>query len=467
MSNAVADPPKTDKTPKTEVPAAQKEGGDFWSRNFGAKSKGAPKDEDKKPDAKPDAKADAKDEKDEKKPDAAPTPPKPKAKKEAPPPAPAVDYREMAKSIGEGVGDALTKRDDKAKATAATPDLDGEERKTFELYQRLEKKNPTYAGLGDRFIKALKRGEDYERDWLTKNPGQKFNEDDAEHEAFFSSLGVDVNPADLEALERSEILDEAVTKAEDRISKKYDPELEEFRAEKKVRAAMPAILASRVSAAKEFFGKLGDEFKGVLDAKGQINFDEIDRIQKQDEPKAVAFAAAESVEQFADDLHRLVNQVVKFDEKNSNHSVVAGYVDSLEQRVRSMSDEEQMWDGKRFATAEEWEKIPANQRGRYWKLTEPYIAKCFATEQAERVKNLIESEEQRLEKFAKARGYVRRETQQSANGDSTKPEQNEPKTVETPPSPPGTLEPRMAHSGNQNPTPNGSATRTFWSLFGK
>lgn len=484
MSTAAAKPTETQKpaTPPTPQPnpggaaPGGKAESSFLARMTGKKE--APKKPEEPP--KPDDKKPAA--------DAGATPPAPGAKPQEPPkpvaskkrtpaaapmplPPPEVDVETIATTAATAAVAAIKGAEkDAAKPGAGakkeddlSDGLDDDEKETIQVLSRMESDfGDAYKGLPKRYADSLKKAKKYQSDWEAAHPGQKFDAEDDEHNAFFEENEVDWKDMDFNrALARIE---------NDRVAAKdkakEDREKAELTAKNRLHEERPVIEKRRRETAKTLFTALGDDYKAVINEDGSVNGAEVKRLIEEDPLREITFDAASRTEQFAEDLHLLYKGLVKYDEKNANHEFIAKFVESQEQALRALPAEQQLNErGQRFATAQEYAKMTPARQQYYWRFTDTDIAELYAEHEASHAKKAIEEEEKRVMKAAERRGLKKVEALKSPEGQQPEGAGQPPQPVEKPVSPEGTIAPREAQPSGGGAGGGKNATKDFLSRW--
>ena len=405
--------------------------------------------------------------------------PKPEKKKSVPKPAPVQsaepNYEKITEAAARGVANAMKQAEPAAKPAEPEIELSAEEQETFKAYAQMERDHPDkYKDLSQQYVSKLKAAEKWEADWMTEHPGQELDANNPDYLDYVEQNAVKCNEVDfqraLTRMDTSKIVSESTAKSEN--------ELAELKRELKARDAIPTIVAERASRAREYFSALGDDFKDVLKSDGSINREEISKLVEADPLKEVALRAAENVEMFTDELYRLSNGLKTFESASPGHAFIAEFVAENENALARMSPAEQQLfvaglpaalkadkEGKQYATASEYEKIPANQRAKYYRLQHQDMAHLFALQEAQTIQKTIATEEKRIATLAEKRGYRKVETAKPTNNGFSRTASPPSPAPVIPRSPTGGIEPRMALPG-ANGTVNGkNAAASFTSQW--
>lgn len=467
---------ETKETPKAEKPAEKKpdakpEGDEtpFIARMYQTKKKVEEKPKEEKPKAEDEPPKKEDDGKDK-----TPKPEKTKpvaAKKPVAPPAPALDPEEFGTAAGKAFKRAIEPESPKPKSEEPEAGLTYGERRDLAVIKRLEKSDAYKGkGLSQKFLESFKKSDEYESKWLADNPGKEFDPEADEHEAFFKSIDV-VNKIDEDDWEEAKdalVRDEAKAEAK----KELKGEIEPIAKRQKLIDEMPHINSSRVEAAVTFFTGMGEDFKEVLGKGGQINFEAIDKLNQAEPLNATVFEAAQRTEVFAEQLHRLVRGLPELEGAPGTPHVSPDQVDKF------IAEQEQLFaslpaapfeegghidpQGRRFATAEDYNAMSPERRKGYWRFSENQLRRMYAAEQAEIAKTKLEAKNAEFERIAKARGYGKTEAEKK---EEAAPKPKEERLV--PDAPPGAIAPRAAHLSPQNGGANGSEKSGIAGFYGK
>lgn len=402
---------------------------------------------------------------------ASPTPPAPQPKRKPaaapmPIPPPDVDPEAIATAAATAAVAAIKKGE--TPATPKTPQdqyegLDDDEKETIQVLERMEADfGDSYKNLPKRYAESLKKAKNYQKDWEAKNPGQKFNPEDDEHNEFFDANEVDWKDMDfnraLARIENDKVLSKE--KAKD------DREKSELAARNRILEEKPVVERRRRETAKTLFAALGDDYKAVINEDGSINSAEVKRLIDEDPLREITFDAASRTEQFAEDLHLLYSGLVKFNEKNQNHAYIANFVEQQEKAMIELPAAQQLNDiGQRFATSEQYQAMTPARRAYYWRFTDKDIAELYAEFEASEAKNRIAEEENRVLKAAERRGLKKVEAAPGGQGAGVGGEPPQAPPVEKPVSPEGTVAPREAQPASGGAGGGKNATKDFLSRW--
>jgi uncharacterized protein YciI len=369
--------------------------------------------------------------------------------------APALDVKEIAKAVGEGVVAAQ-----KASTIRSEElELDDEDKANVIVLERMGKDNPTRFGrLAGEYKTRLEKLAQYQSGWVKEHPGGEFDPEADEHNVFFR----DNDPDELlgsQDFTRTVARMEA-EKVTEKLEEKHARELKKTEDKERLAEIGPKIAVRQIEAAKSYFKGLGDEFSAVLGEDGRINHAEIKKIVERDPTRAPAFAVAQQVEGFAQELYMLANGLREFSPNDVRHNAVFQFVNDEERLMQSLPQEQQVWQGKRFITAAEFEKLPESHKPYYWHYTEADLTRIYGERMAEQAKTLIAAKEKEFETMASTRGYVK--TDKPA-GDGKPPEK--PAPPDKPTAPAGIVEQRIAPLSSRGVPEKNTRVGTFLSRF--
>lgn len=375
-------------------------------------------------------------------------PAKPAAKKVVPmviPPEP-VDTAAIASAAASAAVAAVAKSAEKPKKEAAAPEISEDDKETVAVLERMEKEWPeTYKGRASKYIESVAKAKKYQAEWEAENKGKSFDPDSDEHDEFFKANEVDWNDVHFnKAIAKIE-----ADKAGEAIVRKDAEKNRAIETENKLLKAAPAITMRRAETAKTLFSALGDDYKAVLNDDGSINGAEIKRLMDEDPLREIAFRAANSAEFFAQEIYKVTNRLVEFDEKNPTHKFIAEFVTDQEAAMLAMPAENQLnASGQRFATAEQYAAMTPARRAYYWRFKDKEISDLYAEIQANAAKKEIAAEEIRAQKVAERRGYKKAEVAQPPEAAAAVPAEKPTPAVEKPASPASGVAPRPAQSSS-------------------
>lgn len=410
-----------------------------------AEAEPVPKEGEKKEEKKPEAKEE-KEKKEE------PEKPKPTVSKKAPP----LDVKEMAREVavetGKEVAKALKPKDPEPEEDF----LDDAEKDDIQALERLEAKDAKYKGLAKKTKKFYEKVlRPYREEWERKNPKRDFNPADEEHsdiyaqqpeidEGAFAWAKEDLKQARIEA------------RLEEKWNQKYKPELDQLKRYNIEKELEPRIQARGQEVVDELLKQTAPELAEAMkelagDEKWKEKLTAKDPIATMVLDRNARLARA-----VASEYEKLMTPELgyQFDPTtNPVHGEIANHFRRYEQKIKSMPPEDQLWQGKRFASLAEWSDMDESQRKGHWILDWKESRADFFAELIDNTKKIVAQERQRFETWATQAGYRKEETPPDKKKEESQAPVDKPK-----PKPPS-----MASSNDLVTTSKGPGTvaKTF------
>jgi len=319
---------------------------------------------------------------------------------------------QIADATAEGVARAMRtkpKEELPEKKDAPSQFTPSDDRKIAVLGQ-LEKMYPDkYKGAPDKFKASLAKISAYAEKWSKDNPSKEFNEDDEEHTEFFDKNN-------LHEFWDQEDFDEA--KTEMRVQKALEEErrstnkrLSDY--DRKFKATAPetiqAIDAEQVGAAKQYWKLLGDDFAAVMKEDGTVDQEKAKELRESD---PIGFderlKAATRLDVEVAEIYRLMNALIEQDPKNRLHTEISNFAAAAEQRLAGAPKEDRLdHEGRDFLPADKYYALSKEKReASNWTFTARDLAVLRASHLARETQQIIDREEEKLKKYAAARGLV-------------------------------------------------------------
>jgi len=375
--------------------------------------------------------------------------PKPEPKSE---PLGAEQIERIASAAAEGVARGLKpeKKEEKVEVKAPTPT--GPEARHLEVLARLEKMWPDeYKGASKRYQDAQTRIEAYRKAWEKEHPGESFDEEADEHKEYYDKNDLfefwDSRDYARAAgnIEAERIASE---KKDDSGNDDIRKELTELKRKENLREARQTIAQEQTNVARDFWKEVGEDFADLVHENGEINREKLDEL-KQTNPIAFDYytRAATNLNHEIEALYSIMHDLAKYDPQNPAHAAMGKFGEMMEQNLASKPTQERLDEkGRVFMTGKDYYALPKDKRDKYWTLTYNDIAYHRAKVLAGSMKKAIQSEEERLDQFAAARGY----TKPNGNGKHERepdPEHQEDREEQgfKPRSPSSGSESRLAH----------------------
>lgn len=428
---------------------------------WGEKPKAEPKKEEKK---EPEKAAETppetdKTEKTEKKEEKVEDPPKP-ASTEKPRPkagAPATrkeepkgtDDGEKAREQARLIAEELSKKKPAEQPEKAV-ELEKSDARDLEVISFLEKSNPKkyseFAKKTEEFFKEVLYP--YKKKWLKENPGKSFDPDDAEHEAIYEKQP-EIDPEDFE---EAKVEWRAEKKADELIQKRVQPKLDEIEQKEVERDVNPRIEKHSKVAVDTLLEVADAEFKGLT----------IEKVREKDPLAAnILQEAAEPLKVLVSELEKLSEARLKyrFNPDNDAHVALRNFAMSYEDELSNMPQEEQLWNGKRFARQRDFAAMNPAEQARHWTISGGDLRDVLIQRYADNIKTKLEAQRELAAKSLESRGWKRvdaalKQTPKKEDGEDGEGNENRPK-----PRPPSTASSSdKVNSGKETSAPVGDLT---------
>lgn len=297
-----------------------------------------------------------------------------------------------------------------AKEAEEDDTLSEADKRDLEVFKYLEKQNPDrYAGATKKFLKFTKEFDKYRTKWEEENPDKPFDPQAADHDQFYAKHQPPHDPDELEEA-RLNMKVEARLKEKDKESDERYGKLETKIIEQELAPVIDKRAASAVAA---MVNEVDPELAKVLSEKGPDAVSDADPIAFE-----VLDKSALELRQALAELEKLSHPSgrFKFDPRNQIHGFLDRFASGLENSIKDLPVDEQVRDGKIFATQAEMRSIPKAQQGRYWTLGPEDISTALVSETASGAKKIIKVERDRIDKYIKARGLSAAKTTDDAKG---------------------------------------------------
>lgn len=335
-----------------------------------------------------------------------------------PTPAPPVDTSKLVREVAVETGKAVAKELATVRTDAVAPQLAQHEKRDVEIARTLEKLNPDkYTGLSGKvekfFGEVLKP---YREKWLAANPGETFDPDDEAHAKVYEKQP-DIDPDDYSEAQ-------VEMRAEAKVSEKFDklvkPKLAELDRQSVERDLVPKLHQSAAKQSVDLLKTATPEFEKYL--KEDKPMDKI----ADDDPQAAGILSQsiQFVSAAAHEFEKLMAEKLQYDfnpEKNSIHADIARHILDYESRLLQKPEEELQWQGRQFATVEQWDKMSAEQKKQHWIVSWPEIRDDYFTVFNSQVKETIAKQREISEKSLAKRGWSKNEASETTPKPEDKP----------------------------------------------
>ena len=362
--------------------------------------------------------------------------PKPKAKAQ---PKPALDetrLAEIAADAGGRAAGAAIERIEKEKAKVEKSVAEDfkppkEYTEQYAAFKVMAKAKPDkYGGLVDDFKRFVKEEEDYIKQWKHDHPGEAWNGEDEQHNDFYERATPTYEDADLRRAEINLELGETKKEIRREVLEEVSPklkELDDLKRNETIRELQPVIAAVEKTA-------MGSILKAIDPAYEKFT-EPAELVKLRDEDPMgfdIAIQVAGDALPFVVEVTRLWKSkgAVKAEENNPLHRYIHDYATKMMDLISALPAEEQMRDGKKFSTWNNFNKLTPAEQEKHWTISEQDLIERKMLDAAEIARERFANEDKKLSSWAKRKGM----TNGSVNNPPPKPA-DEKKKEEVKPAP--------------------------------
>lgn len=362
----------------------------------------------------------------------------------------APDALEIARETGRAIADSLKpvvapQAPTEPKDTPVDPSLglSAEDKDTYELFKVLAETNPErYGNTPAQFTSFVKKLAVYQKRWTKENPDKPFDPNGEEHEDFYTTNQPDFSEADLnKARVRIETRKE-VEKSTAELRKQYESRLAEIEG----KAVVPEIARQAATrsdeAVSQFITTIPDENLRKVAGENPEKLRESDPLAFD-----VLNNEAGNLRQQVVELHSIIHRKNYYNPDNPLHQALTHAVVQQESAIKQLPTSQQRFEGKMFATRQEWDAMNQAQRAQHWILSENDVVNMLSHRASHNATKIIESERKRMETMVQKYGFVK------GNGASSTPPVTPAATpANTPPAAEKRVSPPSPSSGALPPT---------------
>ena len=310
---------------------------------------------------------------------------------------PAPSMADMAKLAGQAAAEAIRESDRVSKELpeeVESVQLDDDDQGTYDVFDQMEKVNPDkYKGIKGKFANFVDASKSYQKEWISNNPDEAFDPESDEHVDFYAKNEPKYTQSDFKKAEKRVDMADVLGEVE----KKYQDRIEELEDRISRRTeSQPKAKDSAEGAIKEMVAQVSPDMEKVINEKG------LEEAEKSD---PLVF---DKISGAADTLSTMVYEIEQNQSKhgtfapnsrNETHKVVADFVKGREQYVKSLPSDQQVWNGKRFATNSEYNRMPQGDRDKHWTMDSSLLKNELIKTISESVNSEIEQSRKMLERY--------------------------------------------------------------------
>lgn len=320
--------------------------------------------------------------------------------------------------------------------------------RNLDYYKEMETLDPKYKDITKKVVEFSKKGgleEQYIAKWEEANPGQKFDEDAEEHNAFYAKHAPDYDEDDLEIAKEQVIERRAVEKAKQSLQ----PELKKQERRQAEEAAEEDFNAITAEIATEVISAINKDLLKVATEKGDAGLLEEDPLAMQ-----VAEEVLPRHEAVAHEAIKLFRGIATPSDRNPVHSRINNIAIDLNEAISNIVSQDQnaglkpVLRGTRvvgyqmFAPLEQYASMTPEQKKAHWTIGEAEVVAHIRSVAGREAKSRYD------QIMAAAQKTVGAKTRQAAPSTQAKPEAQKP--TETTPA----IKSPTVGASNQTPTPN-------------
>jgi hypothetical protein len=362
--------------------------------------------------------------------------PKPKAKAQ---PKPALDETRLAEIAadagGRAAGVAIERIEkEKAKTEKEKPDEFKPPKdyvQQYEAFKVMAKAKPEqYGGLVDDFKRFVKEEEDYIKQWKRDHPGEPWNGEDEQHNEFYQKATPTYEDADLRRAEINLELGETKKEIRREVLEEVTPklkELDDLKRNETLRELQPAITTAEKAAMGSILKAIDPTYEKFTEPAELVKL-------KDEDPMGfdIAIQVASDALPFVSEVTRLWKSkgAVKAEENNPLHRYIHDYASKMMDLISALPAEEQLRDGKKFSTWNNFSKLTPAEQEKHWTITDQDLIERKMLDAQEIARERFANEDKKLTSWAKRKGM----TNGSVNNPAPKPA-DEKKKEETKPAP--------------------------------
>lgn len=326
------------------------------------------------------------------------TPPKGSRKKKKSDEPPALSPEDTARLAATTAAEVVARQQPPTPAPepAKPLELPEEFEQDRPIYERMELENPKkYGGLVKKLSEYAQKETEHIEQWMAENPGAEYDPDSEEHDEFYNRHQPRIDPADVEAIKDSIKEDRIRGKVLQEIS----PELNELRRNKAIQAAAPKFQEAAQAVVANVLEGINPEY-----AKHATDKDKLNEIGEADPIAAdVGQAIVNKYVNLATEAVALHNGI-PFDAKNPAHMATFYRIVKIEDRVKAMPPDQQIYEGRRFATRDEYARMTPAQKANHWIVGEESVLYDISLDAKKEADTLYKAETERHNRYSKRNG---------------------------------------------------------------
>lgn len=327
--------------------------------------------------------------------------------------APTIDAEAIVDATSRGFRKAMDETE-KKKEPKDTDGLSDEELENYKVLTRMGELNPARKTMAKDYVAAVKKLRKYQSDWESDHKGKKFNLADEEHADYLGENDFKWNEREYMVAMADMIADEKVDKKLKPLNEKLTAKEQAETLARKAIDEAPVVVRHQRVAARAMLNALGDEFANILDEQGNVNREEIGKLQAKGSVYKKMLNCADQTETVCGELKRIELGHVPVTEesivKNPIHKEIWWFMEEKERELMALPEEDRVnQDGKQFAPSLDWAKMTPAQQKNHWTFNTEDLTSLYAGKQAKRAQALLADAEADAESIIKSKGYTKAE----------------------------------------------------------
>lgn len=323
-------------------------------------------------------------------------------------------------------------------------ELDEEAKRDLEVFKFMEKNDPRYRGIAEKFERGITQWRSYQSQWEAQHPGEQFDPEDAQHNTVRERTLPKYDEADFDDA-RIEYKAELVA---DRRLKEAEQKRREQEEEREREAAKSNVQERIATSQNEALNQLISAADPEI-AKSMTDPEWHKKLAEEDPAADIILRTNyATLTSWLPELEKLGDPKLKykFDHNNPTHQALVEFAGRCEESMLNQPEEKQRRNGKMFATNQEWVDMPPAERAKHWTLQTDDIKRAAIGFYSNKAKAELEVIRSRYDRKGKAPAA-------SAASQSTPPPA--PAPALTPP--PASVKPQSPTLGGGADVPNSKA----------
>lgn len=299
---------------------------------------------------------------------------------------------------------------------APEPQLSKGDARLLEQLKKLEEIEPSYKDVSQKFLEFKAKEAAYEAEWLKAHPDEDFDPDAQEHQKFYERNEPSIDEDDLELAKEAIITERAEKKAREKVEREMEPLKAEQRHKEVVEKLAPKLTQTFEKVAREAAAQINPELGGLK---------ELSQVAEKDPLAAEILSGVANHWLPVIQVAEFAYAGAKFDPESPEGQRLGAVVTEIEQGLLSLPKEDRSRSGKQFATLADYHKMSKAEQAKHWFVGADDITEYASYRMKLDGQKFYQQENERLDRLAASRGYVR-------NSGQGQPQSAQPKSQEQP-----------------------------------